>query len=302
MAFSSCPSGNAVDEGLRTHVTPARRAMERAGSDRSLIRRRPLAGVVLLGMTVLVGSAQAAAAPDPGCPSLLQALTPHDVGPDGLHFCHTVAEGESGVLAVIVRGAAGDLDLYLQVIDEYGQIVSHGSSDRDIGGRVGDEQDLFLLTDSGDYQLLIRSYGAVGDVEVAASWIGIDGVSSPDPDGVPATGRAQLLRIDDKAEVGEVGSTGDPWDWWEIQGEAGAAGVTVRIEAGQGDLVLEQYAAARHEEDWNNNSDDDLGGVPGNEELMVDGSDGPVFVRVRLVGPVVGIVSYSIHAFLGSPK
>jgi hypothetical protein len=199
----------------------------------------------------------------------------------------------AGFLTVIVRGT-DDSDLYVAVTDDLGQDVMDGRVDRDFGGDMGAEQLTVTLTYPAAYQVRVHTRGGRSECRLAAAWIAFpDAQTEPDPDGRPTS--ATPLGPGDRIENSLDSASGDHWDWFSVTSGPGGV-ITVLTEAPDGDLVLEVF----EESDFGqpvNRSDQDMGGVSGNESLtMPNPSGGTLYVRVSQLGMGGGTVPYTIRA------
>lgn len=66
----------------------------------------------------------------------------------------------AGVLSVAVQGTG---DLALQLVDEDGQVLPDGTSDRDLGGNEGTELLSTTVTEPGSYRVRVRLQGDAQD-------------------------------------------------------------------------------------------------------------------------------------------
>ena len=179
----------------------------------------------------------------------------------------------AGVLTVVVRGQ-GDADLLLDVTDSVGQQLPEGHSDQDLSGDSGAEQVVVTIPMAGDYRIEVGAWGAGGPFDIAAGWISYPAlVREPDPDGLPtdATELVPGTPIDDQIDP----PSGDLWDWYKITATS-AVWITVLTEAPEGDLVIELYVDGEFG-DYENRSDQDLGGVTGNESMTVQAQAGQTY-------------------------
>lgn len=179
----------------------------------------------------------------------------------------------AGVLTVVVR-EQGDADLLLDVTNFLGQRLPEGHSDQDLNGHGGAEQVGVTIPIAGDYKVEVGAWGAGGSFDIAAGWISYPAVSrEPDPNGLP-TDATDLVRgtlVDDQIDP----SSGDLWDWYKIAATS-AVVITVLTEAPEGDRVIELYNGGEFG-DYENRSDQDLGGVNGNELMTVQAQAGQTY-------------------------
>ncbi len=179
----------------------------------------------------------------------------------------------AGVLTVVVRGQ-GDADLLLDVTDVQGQRLPEGHSDQDLNGDEGAEQVVVTIPTAGDYRVEVGAWGAGGPFEITASWISFPALGrDPDPDGLPtnATELVPGTPIEDQIDP----SSGDLWDWYKVTATS-AVVITVLTEAPEGDLVIELYNDGEFG-DYEDRSDQDLGGVNGNESMTVQAQAGQTY-------------------------
>jgi len=179
----------------------------------------------------------------------------------------------AGVLTVVVRGQ-GDADLVLDVTDSLGQLLPEGNSDQDLNGDSGAEQVVVTISMAGQYQVEVSAWGTGGNFDIAAGWISYPALGrDPDPDGLPtdATELVPGTPIDDQIDP----SSGDLWDWYKVTATS-AVVITVITEAPDGDLVIELYNDGEFR-DYENRSDQDMGGVAGNESITVQAQAGQTF-------------------------
>ncbi len=267
------------------------------------IRATVCAGVVAFATLGLSGPAiagqrtvQSRRAPVPICSTdVVESQGFHQARDDVPNdFCFPI-EGP-GVLTVVVRGAPGtDFDLFIEIVDEYGDVVFNGYSDQDLGGRFDAEQLAVTLARPGEYTVRVGNFGGSGQFFLGANWIklaGLERESEHDdfPDGatrLTADSGPQRARVDEFA--------GDPEDWWYVANDTKSLMVvTVRTMA-DGDLVLEAYAEYDFIEPLVY-SDDDLGAF-GNESVNIELMSGErIYLLVRLLTPDEGTVDYSIEA------
>ena len=109
---------------------------------------RGCVGVWALILTTLGAEAQRSAPGPGGCrqPVLEASVEQQFVGTEPDIYCHTVTD--PGVLTIVVRRrlAITELDLYIEVLDNFGNRVADGYSDRDLEGRLDAEQIVVTLS------------------------------------------------------------------------------------------------------------------------------------------------------------
>jgi len=179
----------------------------------------------------------------------------------------------AGILTVVVRGQ-GDADLVIDVTDSLGQQLPAGHSDQDLNGDSGAEQVVVTIPMAGDYKVEISAWGEGGPFDIAAGWVSFPALGrDPDPDGSPADATELVpgTPIEDQID----GSSGDLWDWYKFTATE-AVVITVLTEAAEGDLVIELYKDGEFG-DYENRSDQDLGGVTGNESMTVQAQAGTTY-------------------------
>jgi hypothetical protein len=181
---------------------------------------------------------------------------------------YAFAAQAAGILTVAVRGE-GDTDFVLLVTDEDGQPLVDGRSDRDIGGRTGAEQVTVDVPGPGRYlATVVVNGGGNGKFNVGAAWLAMPQVArEPDPDGSPR--RAVALELS-KAKADSLGGpSGDLWDWYSVQCDAPGTLTVLTKSEGEGDIVLEVFAAGRYASAVDR-SDQDMQGVRGNESVTAN--------------------------------
>ena len=196
-------------------------------------------------------------------------------------------------LTVIVRGS-GDADLSVAITDDLGQVVPEGRVDRDLGGNMGAEQITVTLSHPAEYHVRVVSRSERSEFKMAATWVPFpDAQMEPGPDGRPtaATSLAPGTRIESSLDP----SVGDHWDWYGVDTGPDSV-VTVLTDAPEGDLVLESFAESDFGQPTDR-SDQDMGGVSGNESLTIPNpTGGTVYLRVSNLRTSGGAVPYTIRA------
>ena len=192
---------------------------------------------------------------------------------------YAVAAKTAGVLTVAVQGTS---DLSLQLVDEDGQVMPDGSSDRDLNGNEGTELLSVTLSEPGAYRVRVRSSGEGGAFQISGAFLSFPAFQRPaDPDRRPRSAKAG--QVGKAFEDGLDPGAGDNWDWWVMKAaEAGTLTIVTR-QAGTGDapdLVLEvftdgDFSVAK------DRSDQDLQGNSANESATVQVTAGQaVHVKV----------------------
>jgi len=235
---------------------------------------RRLLGLSTFGVVAVMAGSMAAQAP---APLPMGAPAQGKVGDAPVEYA--VAAKTAGVLSVAVQGTS---DLSLQLVDEDGQVLPDGSTDRDLNGNEGTELLSATVTEPGAYRLRVRSGGSGGTFQIAGSFMSFPAFQRPgDPDRRPATAKAGAVgkALEDGLDPG----AGDNWDWWVLKApEAGTLTVVTR-QVGTGDapdLVLEVFTDADFA-DAKNRSDQDLQGNSANESATVQVTAGQaVHVKV----------------------
>ncbi|MEQ8328939.1 MAG: hypothetical protein RH859_00605 [Longimicrobiales bacterium] len=240
--------------------------------------RRPFArtGTFLMAAALLSPVAGAGQDPLP-----MGGTTLGTLGMTG-EVAYRVTVDGAGFLTVVAR-SPGD-DLRLRVTDEEGQTLPGGEMDGDHGGDVGAEQAVVVLPRAGTYHVFVGTFGGgSGPFSVGGSFLASDlAARAEDPDGRPSLAQSIEPGADHNDSIDPA--AGDPWDWFRITSEAGGI-LTVLTRAAEGDLRLEIYEEGSYREPLDS-SDQDEGGVLGNESISVDLAPGQV-IYVR-VGPSMG--------------
>ena len=192
---------------------------------------------------------------------------------------YTFAASGAGLLSV---ATSGDSDLAISIVDEDGQTIPEGNSDRDLNNNPGAEQVLVTITEPGTYRVLIKLVdGAGGKFQIGAAWIPFPPRARPsDPDKRPAN--AKPLEVGRSYEDSLDTTDGDSWDWFVFTPKtSGALTIILRpVGDSQVDLGLEVYTTADLTKPTAK-SDQDLQGSAANENASVDVNAGQkVFVKV----------------------
>lgn len=236
---------------------------------------RPLLFAVALALTVVARPlAQAPAALPLGAP--VQGAvgeTPTD---------YAFAAKTAGVLSVAVQGTG---DLSLQLLDDDGQVMPDGTSDRDLRGNDGTELFTVTLTEPGNYRVRVRVQGgSQSTFTIAGSYLSFPLFQRPgDPDRRPSLAKAVGVGkpIDDALDP----DNGDAWDWFVLKATQSGTLTVVTRPSGAGeapDLRLELYTGG----DFSNaadRSDQDLQSNSANETVSVNVKAGEaVHVKVSI--------------------
>jgi hypothetical protein len=206
---------------------------------------------------------------------------------------YTFDAESAGLLAVALRGEDGD-DLILALHDETGLQIAR--EDGDWGGQRAHEQAALLVPRAGRFELRVDVLSAQetqARFSLSAGWTAFPALEvPPDPDGTPAT--ATPLSVGDQVDDAIDGGGGDASDWFRI--EATRAGTfTVVTRAPEGDLKLELFSAADLDVPAET-SDQDMGGVPGNESITVSSPAGATYyVRVLPYSTTSGLIPYQLR-------
>ncbi|MGD9904597.1 MAG: PPC domain-containing protein [Vicinamibacterales bacterium] len=231
-------------------------------------------GLSMIGVAAALSASVTAQAP---APLPMGAPAQGKVGGEPTEY--VVAAKTAGVLSVAVQGTS---DLSLQLVDEDGQVMPDGSTDRDMNGNEGTELLSVTLTQPGTYRLRVRSNGDGGTFQIAGSFMSFPPFQRPgDPDGRPRS--AKPAQVGKAFEDGLDPSAGDNWDWWVLKApEAGTLTVVTRQVGSDDapDLVLEIYTDGDFG-DAKDRSDQDLQGNSANESTTVQVTAGQsVHVKV----------------------
>jgi hypothetical protein len=235
---------------------------------------RRFLGLSTLGVVAVLStslSAQAPAALPMGAP------VQGKVGDEPMEY--TLAAKTAGVLTVAVQGTS---DLALQLVDEDGQQMPDGSTDRDMNGNEGTELLSATITEPGTYRVRVRSNGDGGTFQIAAAFMGFPAFQRPgDPDRRPRSAKAG--QIGKAFEDGLDPEAGDNWDWWVMKAAQAGTLTVVTRQVGSGDapdLVLEVFTDGEFGE-AKDRSDQDLQGNSANESATVQVTAGQaVHVKV----------------------
>ena len=185
-----------------------------------------------------------------------------------------VADG-AGVLTIVVRA---DGDVAISVLDENDELVPDGRIDDDYEDNGGAEQRAIVLSEEGEYRVVIESLGFEASFVLGAMWLPIDEVARPeDPQGNPDEAIAMEVGETYRGEIEPV--IGDERDWFRFEAEEdGRLTVATRSREG-GDIVLEAYS----EDDFESAieySDQDIDDDWGHESISIDIEEGDVIYFV----------------------
>lgn len=195
------------------------------------------------------------------------------VGTEPNIYCHTVTD--PGVLTIVVRRrlASTELDLYIEVLDNFGNRVADGYSDRDLEGRLDAEQIVVTLSSPIRYEIRVQSYEEGGLYSIWSTWIALPSevvASIGEEDDRPQGATELVVNARRPTSATLEIADGDSRDWWYIA-NVGKEPIRVRVtvRAATGDLMLESYSGG----DFFNlidYSDSDIGGNFGHEELTLN--------------------------------
>ena len=235
---------------------------------------RRLLGLSTFGVAALISVSMSAQAPAP-----LPMGAPAQGKVAGEPMEYAVAAKTAGVLTVAVQGTS---DLSLQLVDEDGQVMPDGSTDRDLNGNDGTELLSVTLTEPGAYRLRVRSSGDGGTFQIAGAFMSFPPFQRPgDPDRRPRAAKAG--QVGKAFEDGLDPEAGDNWDWWVMKAAQAGTLTIVTRQVGTGDapdLVLEVFTDGEFSE-AKDRSDQDLQGNSANESATVQVTAGQaVHVKV----------------------
>lgn len=208
----------------------------------------------------------------------------------------TMAAKSAGVLSVAVLGTG---DLAIQLVDEDGQVLPDGSTDRDLTGNEGMELLSTTVTEPGNYRLRVRLQGgSQSSFTIGAAYLSFPAFERPsDRDRRPGAGVA--IAVGKPLEDSLDAANGDAWDWFVLTpAEVGTLTVVTR-QVGNGDapdLVLEIYSGGNFGE-AQGRSDQDLQGNAANESVSVQVKAGDK-VHVRVSGNFSSAAKYRLSSSL----
>lgn len=252
--------------------------------------------LLLLALLAAPALAQTPPAPPPAAPrGTLPLGAPAKGEARSEHAAvYTFRAETAGVLTVVVR-AQGEGDLGLLVTDEDGQPLRDGASDRDVGGVRGAEQLAATIPYAGTFHVRVEGTSFDGTpFMIAAGWITLPALEAPqDEDGRPRS--ANPLEPGKSSADSVNGSGGDGWDWYAVQ-VPGPGSLTVVVKAPEGDLVLDAFAEGAYREPLpGGRSDQDMGGVRGNESVTLNVQAGTtVYFRVAAALSEAGAIPYKV--------
>jgi hypothetical protein len=192
---------------------------------------------------------------------------------------YTFVAKSAGVLAVAVQGTG---DLALTLLDEDGQTVPEGTSDRDLNGSDGTELMSVTVGQPGTYRVRVRVQGSGSSTfQIGSSFLTFPPFARPaDPDRRPGQARAIVVGkpFDDSLDP----AAGDGWDWFVFKAaRAGSLALVIRPLANtEADLILEVYTGGNFAQSADR-SDQDMQGNSSNESVTVNVAAGDsVHVKV----------------------
>ena len=208
----------------------------------------------------------------------------------------TVAAKTAGVLSVAVQGTG---DLALQLVDDDGQVLPDGSTDRDLTGNEGMELLSTTITEPGTYRLRVRLQGGDKSIfTVAGAFLTFPAFQRPgDPDRRP--GNARSIAVGKPLEDSLDAASGDSWDWYVLKAAEEGTLTVVTRQVGNGDtpdLVLELYTGGNFGE-AQDRSDQDLQGNSASESVSVQVKAGEA-VHVRVSGNFSTAAKYRLSSSL----
>lgn len=209
---------------------------------------------------------------------------------------YTVSAKTAGVLSVAVQGTG---DLALQLVDEDGQVLPDGSTDRDLTGNEGMELLSTTVTEPGNYRVRVRLQGgSQSTFTIAGAFLTFPAFQRPgDPDRRP--GAARTIGVGKPLEDSLDPAAGDSWDWYVLKAAEDGTLTVVTRQVGNGDapdLVLEIYTAGKFGE-AQDRSDQDLQGNSASESVSVQVKAGEA-VHVRVSGNFSASARYRISSSL----
>lgn len=248
---------------------------------------------VAVGLVLALAAPAVAQSPAPLPMAAPAQATVTDSGPAEFR----VVAKTAGVLSVAVQGTG---DLALQLVDDDGQVLPDGSTDRDLAGNEGMELLSTTVTEPGNYRVRVRLQGG-GDKStftIAGSFLTFPAFQRPgDPDRRP--GAARAIAVGKPLEDSLDAANGDSWDWYVLKAvEEGTLTVVTR-QVGNGDapdLVLEVYTSGNFGQSQDR-SDQDLQGNSASESVTVQVKAGES-VHVRVSGNFSNAAKYRLSSSL----
>jgi hypothetical protein len=208
---------------------------------------------------------------------------------------YTFVAKSAGVLSAAVQGSG---DLVLQLVDEDGQTVPDGTSDRDMGGSSGTELLSATIGEAGTYKVRVRVQGGDSSTfQIAGAFLAFPPFARPaDPDRRPAQARA--LQVGKPHDDSLDPSAGDTWDWFSFKANAaGALAIITRPLANtEADLVLEVFVDRNFAEAVDR-SDQDMQGNSSNESVTINVTAGQM-VHIKVTNNSSGASKYRVSSSL----
>jgi hypothetical protein len=208
---------------------------------------------------------------------------------------YAVVAKSAGVLSVAVQGSG---DIALQLVDEDGQVLPEGSTDRDLNGSEGTELLSTTITEPGAYRLRVRASGNGSTFQIAGSFLAFPAFQRPgDPDRRPASAKA--LQVGKAVEDGLDPAAGDNWDWWVLKSAQAGTLTVVTRQVGTGDapdIVLEVYTEGDYAT-AKDRSDQDLQSNSANESATVQVAAGQA-VHVKVLSNFSRAAKYRLSSGL----
>jgi hypothetical protein len=219
-----------------------------------------------------------------GSPAFAQTPLPQGAPATGSATSEAPAEyttdlKSAGVLSIAVQGTG---DLALSLLDQDGQALPDGTSDRDLNGSTGTELLSVTITEPGPYRVRVRQQGSGSSTfQIASSFLAFPAFARPsDADGRP--GQARTVAVgkphDDALDPG----AGDSRDWFVFKApkEGALAIVTRPLANSEADLVLEVFLNGDFAQSADR-SDQDMQGNSSSESVTVNVTSGQL-VHVKV--------------------
>lgn len=208
---------------------------------------------------------------------------------------YTFVAKSAGVLSAAVQGSG---DLVLQLVDEDGQTVPDGTTDRDMNGSSGTELLSTTIGEAGTYKLRVRVQGGdASTFQIAGAFLAFPPFARPaDPDRRPAQARA--LQVGKPHDDTLDPESGDNWDWFSFKANAaGALAIIIRPQGGtEADLVLEAFADRNFAEAVDR-SDQDMQGNSSNESVTINVTAGQM-VHIKVINQSGSPSKYRVSSSL----